>query len=33
LQGLPGGSSPHEQDFVHGVTGVGTGKGSREAAE
>jgi NAD(P)H-hydrate epimerase len=33
LQGLPGGSSSHEQVFVHGVAGVGTGKGSREAAE
>ena len=33
LQGLPGGSSPHEQVIVRGVTGVGTGKGSREAAE
>jgi NAD(P)H-hydrate epimerase len=33
LQGLPGGSSPHEQDFVHGEAGLGTGKGSREAAE
>ncbi len=33
LQGLPGGSGPHEQVFVRGVTGVGTGKGSREAAE
>jgi NAD(P)H-hydrate epimerase len=33
LQGLPGGSSSHEQVFVRGVTGAGTGKGSREAAE
>jgi ADP-dependent NAD(P)H-hydrate dehydratase / NAD(P)H-hydrate epimerase len=33
LQGLPGGSSPHEQVIVRGVTGAGTGKGSREAAE
>jgi NAD(P)H-hydrate epimerase len=33
LQGLPGGSGSHEQMFVRGVTGVGTGKGSREAAE
>jgi NAD(P)H-hydrate epimerase len=33
LQGLPGGSSPHERVFVHEVAGVGTGKGSREAAE
>jgi NAD(P)H-hydrate epimerase len=33
LQGLPGGSSSREEVFVRGVTGVGTGKGSREAAE